>query len=195
MAGERTPDTSDHGNTSGGSSDNDISLREHMQRQLDSQNQNLLRLMDEHRRQLDERYATQTKALDAAFKSAESAVQAALNAAETAVQKAEMAADKRFESVNEFRGQLSDQAARFMSRDESIARHDRTQEQIKDNAERYHSELAVLRDRHDKDVSLINSRLDLTQGRSSGMEKFWGYIVGAIGLAGGIVGLILTFNN
>jgi hypothetical protein len=38
-------------------------------------------------------------------------------AADKAVAKAEAAAERRFESVNEFRGQLSDQAASFMPRE------------------------------------------------------------------------------
>jgi len=171
MAGERTPDTSDSHNS--GSSDDDISLREHMQRQIDTQSRHQQQMLNELRTQLDERYQTQTKALDAAFASAEKAVSAALQAAEAAVQKAENAADKRFEAVNEFRGQLSDQAAKFMTRDESLARHGRTEQ----------------------DITVINSRLDLSQGQSTGAEKFWGYIVGAIGLAGGVVGLILALNN
>lgn len=78
---------------------------------------------------LNERYATQTKALDAAFlaqqtamrtalEAAEKAVQTALVSAEKAVGKAEVAAEKRFESVNEFRAQLNDQAATFPTRPE-----------------------------------------------------------------------------
>ncbi len=41
---------------------------------------------------------------------------AALAAAEKAVSKAEAATHERFASVNEFRGQLTDQAATFISR-------------------------------------------------------------------------------
>lgn len=46
---------------------------------------------------------------------------AALLAAKEAVEKAERAAEKRFESVNEFRSQLADQAASFMPRSEAEA--------------------------------------------------------------------------
>jgi hypothetical protein len=52
---------------------------------------------------------------------AKEAVQAALVSAEKAVGKAEVATEKRFESVNEFRAQLSDQAAHFSTRDELVA--------------------------------------------------------------------------
>ena len=51
------------------------------------------------------------------------AVVAALAAAKEAVAKAEVAADKRFESVNEFRGQAADQAARFLTRTEYNGAH------------------------------------------------------------------------
>lgn len=193
MAGERTPDTSP--DREQGSSDDDISLREHLQRQLDTMERNMLRVMNERQSQLDERYLTQTKALDAAFASAEKAVSAALQAAETAVQKAEMAADKRFEAVNEFRGQLADQAQRFMTRDESLSRHDRTQEQIKDLTERFSTEMSSLRDRHNSDFATTNSRLDLTQGKSTGLDSAWGYIIGAIGLISGVIAIVVAVTN
>lgn len=97
---------------------------------------------------LDERYETQSEA----------------------IRKAESATEKRFEGVNEFRHTLSDQAARFMSRDEAIARLDR----------------------HDADITAINKRLDLTQGSSSGLDKAWGYVIGAVGLAGGIIAIVIA---
>src|SRR6478752_7363989 len=52
------------------------------------------------------------------FDAQEKAVNAALAAAERAVTKAEIAAEKRFDSVNEFRAQLADQARDFMPRKE-----------------------------------------------------------------------------
>jgi hypothetical protein len=52
------------------------------------------------------------------FLSQEEAVDAALAAAEKAVTKAEVANEKRFDSVNEFRAQLNDQARNFMPRKE-----------------------------------------------------------------------------
>ena len=71
---------------------------------------------------LDERHQAQSKAIEAAFMAqqsamrtafdaADKAVQAALTAVEKASDRAEAASDKRFESVNEFPGQLADQAA------------------------------------------------------------------------------------
>lgn len=56
------------------------------------------------------------------FEGQEKAVSAALQAQKEAVTKAETAAEKRFESVNEFRQQLSDQAASFMPRREAEQR-------------------------------------------------------------------------
>jgi Flp pilus assembly protein TadB len=142
----------------------------HMQRQL-----------DEMRRLLDERYATQTKAVDAAFvaqqtamqtalTAAERAVATALLAAEKAVNKAEAAAERRFESVNEFRSQLADQAATFMPRNESDVRWASLERQIAENTK----------------------RLDQTQGRTSGMDKAWGFVVAAVVAVGGVVGIVGT---
>ena len=67
---------------------------------------------------LDERYATQTKALDKAFDASAEAVRVALENAEKAVNKAESSNNARFASVNEFRAQLADQTASFITRNE-----------------------------------------------------------------------------
>jgi len=48
----------------------------------------------------------------------QTAMAAALSAAKEAVDKAEKADEKRFDAVNAFRGQLSDQAATFVTRTE-----------------------------------------------------------------------------
>lgn len=96
---------------------------------VDTMKEHLLVQISDLRFMLDERYATQSKALDAALvaqqvamrtalEAAEKAVSTALTSAEKAVSKAEVAAEKRFESVNEFRGQLADQAAQFITRQE-----------------------------------------------------------------------------
>jgi len=52
------------------------------------------------------------------FASLDRALNAALNAQKEAVLKSEAANEKRFEGVNEFRGQLKDQAATFITRSE-----------------------------------------------------------------------------
>lgn len=204
MPGERTPDQSPSSRQ--GSTDDEISLREHMQRQIDAQwryadrlhtdqGAYFERVFNELRLQLDERYATQTKALDAAFASAEKAVQAALAAAETAVAKAEAASDKRFDAVNEFRGQLADQSRTFITRDESLSRHDRSAEAMAEMSKRHDNETRLMRERVDRDIALINSRLDLGQGRSTGIDKAWGYVVGVVGVVGGIIAVVIAVNQ
>ncbi len=54
------------------------------------------------------------------FDAQEKAVAAALAAAKEAVVKAETAAEKRFDSVNEFRNTLKDQAGTFITRGEAV---------------------------------------------------------------------------
>jgi hypothetical protein len=81
------------------------------------------RFLEERDRRYTERFEAQNAALNAAFLAADKAVQAALLAAEKAVIKAEVAAERRFESVNEFRGQLADQAKTFLPRQEYDVQH------------------------------------------------------------------------
>jgi hypothetical protein len=121
---------------------------------------------------LDERYQAQTRALDAAFAAqqtamrtaldaAEDAVKAALSSAEKAVAKAEVAAEKRFESVNEFRAQLTDQAATFVNRNEAEIRIGSLAEKLDTETKRNANRIGELELR-------VNSRLDILAGAAAG---------------------------
>jgi hypothetical protein len=68
-------------------------------------------IMDER----DQRYMERFRAMD-------EKTSLALSASEKAVGKAEMATEKRFDSVNEFRAQLKDQASTLMPREESTVK-------------------------------------------------------------------------
>jgi hypothetical protein len=67
---------------------------------------------------LVERVAQLEKRMNERFDSLLRETTTAFAGAEKAILKAETATEKRFEGVNEFRAQLSDQAARFITRDE-----------------------------------------------------------------------------
>jgi hypothetical protein len=114
-----------------------------------------------------QRFDAQGQALTAALLAAEKAVQAALTAAQSAVSKAETATEKRFESVNEFRGALSDQARNQPSRPEVT------------------SMIGALDDR----VGALKEYADRASGRDHGLGISWGVILG--GLA--VVGMIASF--
>ena len=130
---------------------------------------------------LDERYQTQTKALDAAFVASEKAVTTALGSAEKAVAKAETAAERRFEAVNEFRGQLADQAATFIGRSEAEAR-------ILGLAEKLEADAV----RNSVAFREINQRLDRMQGASTRGAAVYGWIIAAIGAVGVIMAILAT---
>lgn len=98
--------------------------------------------------------------VEARFEAQEKAVQSALAAAEKAVIKAETASEKRFESVNEFRNTLSDQARLLMPRAE-------TEQALKGLADK---------------IDVVTGRLNQRDDRGKGMGEIWGYIVGAVGV-------------
>src|ERR1035437_7368139 len=76
-------------------------------------------LGNERNLRYQQRFDAQEKALHVALEAAKEAVSAALLAADRAISKSESASERRFESVNEFRAQLADQAATFMPRAEA----------------------------------------------------------------------------
>jgi hypothetical protein len=95
--------------------------------------------------------------MSAALAAAEKAVAAAMDAAEKAVAKAEVASEKRLDSVNEFRQQLADQSATFVTRNELAAMLDAIRAALARNTERI------------ADLELrLTSRLDLSAGQTAG---------------------------
>lgn len=97
-------------------------------------------------------------------------LQAAMASQEKAVTKAENATEKRFEGVNEFRAQLSDQASRFMPRQEAEAWSRASGEKI----------------------TMLASTIDKMEGRSSGFSTMWGLIAGGIVIAIGLFGVVMA---
>jgi PBP1b-binding outer membrane lipoprotein LpoB len=93
------------------------------------------------------------------------------NAQQMAIEKAERASEKRFDSVNEFRGMMADQQATLVNRNEWDAKN-----------------IAL----HDK-IDVLTNRLNLMEGSGSGKHAFWGYIVGGLGVLSLIVTLVHTF--
>ena len=100
------------------------------------------------------------------------AIEAALLAAKEAVIKAELATEKRFESVNEFRQTLSDQAAQFMTRTEAEAAISRNAERIQD----------------------LTDRLNRSEGHSQGLGAGWAYLVAAVGAIAAVIVVVLSLN-
>jgi hypothetical protein len=106
------------------------------------------------------------------FDAQTSALDAALAAQKEAVQTANAAAEKRFESINEFRQQLADQAATFMPRAEAEQRSRALTEKI----------------------DLLHSSAIQLQGRAAGLNSGWVYLLGAVAAIGTIISLVIALR-
>lgn len=157
---------------------------EEARRLIAAQDESLQRQLAGLDRMLQERYETQTKAVDAAFLAQQTAMQTALSAAEKAVEtallsaekavtKAELAADKRFESVNEFREQLNDQAATFIARTEADSRLMALSEKLETESARLNASIAEMRDQMASERGIyvtIEKYEDRLKGESTARE-------------------------
>lgn len=114
-----------------------------------------------------------TSANDSRFTAQEKAVAAALAAAKEAVNKAENAAEKRFDSVNEFRGQLKDQTATFIPRNESEVRFKSIESKIADN----------------------ETRIQAIISRAEGSAQLWQGITAVLAIGIAAAGLAIAFRN
>lgn len=129
-------------------------------------------LIEANDRRYEQRFGDQDRAVSAALAAQEKAVAAALKAAETAVSKAEVSAEKRFDSVNEFRASLADQAATLMPRNETEIR------------------LNALADR----LSAAEQQLAQSSGRSGGVQQGWLALVGLVTIAAALVGIFVAVH-
>lgn len=110
---------------------------------------------------------------DQRFRDQEKAVSAALASAEKAVSTANVANEKRFESVNEFRAQLTDQTATFLPRKEYDARHETLESR----------------------VSELTDRMNRSDGQQKGSDLTIGKIYAAIAAVGAILGILVLVAN
>ena len=96
----------------------------------------------------------------------------ALTSSKEAVTKAEAATEKRFDSVNEFRGSLKDQAANLLPRAEADVKF-----------------TAIARE-----IDELKKNTNLSQGRSTGFSASWGIAVSLMLLAMALIGLLLRMK-
>jgi len=142
----------------------------------------LSRIVADQAKRIDDHTLAVERSARASVESAEKALQAAFTASEKAVAKQEAANEKRFDdsqaanekrfddltetltdrfaSVNEFRGTLSDQATKFISRTEVEARLTSLAEKIGDTA----------------------THVERIESTGMGLKQGWGLLVGGIGL-------------
>ena len=113
----------------------------------------------------DNRYQLRADAQD-------QSVKVAIVNADKAVAKAEASTEKRFESVNEFREQLADQATRLMPRSEYEVQHTALEEKV---------HLVERR------VGTLEQTVTSILARGGGMESAWGYLVAGVGIVIGAI--------
>lgn len=104
----------------------------------------------------------------------------ALASSDKAVSKAEVANERRFESVNEFRAQLSDQASRLISRTEASAMNDSLAARL--DATLGGIEAAVID---------IKTRMDRAEGKSGGYSSSGALVVAIVGIIGTVMAIII----
>jgi len=130
----------------------------------------------------------------------QTAIDAAFAAQQAAVNKAEVAAEKRFESINEFRAQLGDQAATFVPRQEAEAAIGRNTERVKElfdtvNTHVSRVEWAAANDRLTEQVRDLADHQNRNSGRGAGLNAGWVYILGALAALGTVMSLYLALKG
>jgi hypothetical protein len=97
------------------------------------------------------------------FKATDDKTSLALTASEKAVTKAETATEKRFDSVNEFRKTLSDQAAEFLPRREYFSGHQSILDKVESIKEVFNKEISGLKESRSEGGGEKNQRAENKQ--------------------------------
>lgn len=121
---------------------------------------------DASQKALEVGFAASKAAVDASFAAQKEAINAALAAADRAVTKAELATEKRFESVNEFRGTLDNQQRTLIPRSEVGVMVQGLEEKISNLTKLYDGMALQMRAR---------------DAEQKGVAGGWGYAVGLLG--------------
>lgn len=132
----------------------------------------------------------QERALAAAMVAQEKAVAAALQAAERAVSKAEVSNEKRFDTQNEFRGQLKDQAATLATKVELQQMFTTMGDKVADQEKRMDQAFVAFNEK----MNMIQSRVERAESKAEGSKQgvgtIAGFVIGAIGCVGGVTGIV-----
>jgi hypothetical protein len=142
-------------------------------------------------RRYKEEFDNQKLAVKDALAAQKELTNAAFASSEKAIVKAEDAQRDYNVRSNEFRGQLDDQAKTLMPRTEVVVMINSLQDKqfLADKAnEDKIAELA-------KKVDSISNRLTTIEGRGSGANSLWGYIIGLGGLIAILISVIKVFSS
>lgn len=138
-------------------------------------------------------FAANEKLVTAAFNATEKATSAALAAAKEAVVKAEAASERRFDSVNEFRGQLKDQAASFITRDEYSAQLKSLGDKLDAATVNFSSQLDRATSQLNTSIASLTASRATTEGRTTGRAELWAIIIGAVSVV--LVAMAIYFKT
>jgi acyl-CoA reductase-like NAD-dependent aldehyde dehydrogenase len=137
-------------------------------------------LFVERDRRYEERFRSSEEAVKSALAAQEKYSNGMYEAAKEAVAKAEAAQRAVNERQNEFRGQLSDQAATLMPRKEYEAGMASTRELLD-------REVKTLR----ADISSLREYRSEQGGKTQGISMAWAVLIGLVGLIGSLIAIYL----
>jgi len=144
---------------------------------LDSLYEFLERLIRESDRRYNERFNAQERAVEAALLSARSAVEKA----EAESREWRRGSNEWRDAMNEWRDAMSDKDARFLTREEADARF-----MARD------TRITTYETAAEKRFAALEKWQTLNEGRSGGLNTGWGYLLGAVGLASLVIGIVLS---
>jgi hypothetical protein len=139
-------------------------------------------MLAEMDKRYEQRFDAQQAALMLALTEADKRHEQRFEAQQAAIQKSDVATQSRFESVNEFRAQLNDQANKLVTRTEADSVRSEMLGVVKAFGDRLEAMVYANADK----IASVTTRLERQEGRDRGVQAGWGYLVAAVGLLAAI---------
>jgi hypothetical protein len=143
---------------------------------------------------------SQAEKVALALAASKEAIDKAEQATQKAIDKAEQATDKRFESVNEFRAQLADQAGMFMPRGEAQQLIEQMTLRTRELADLIptlmtRTEMTAVMERMNERIQEHADRLNRMEGKETGVKDNKGAIIAVVAVAVSILSVFVFAAN
>jgi hypothetical protein len=148
-------------------------------------------LIEGNKHLYQEKFIAAEKAVESALIAQKDLTNAAFASSEKAIVKAEDAQRDYNVRSNEFRGQLDDQAQTLMPRIESMGLMKSLEDKVIVTAKANADKIDIL----SKKLEITSDRLTIIEGKGSGMNALWGYIIGALGIIALLYSLIKQISS
>ena len=168
----------------------EITIREYLETIINERCNRLESIVNERDKQYDMRFRAAEIAVNAALASQQKNTADAFLASENAIEKAENAQKEYNIAHNDLSRKLDEQNKATVPRPETTALFKAADEKLAALQSNYDSKIEAIRENLTREIAGLRESRSAGEGKTTGANALWGYIVGGFGLLLGMIGTI-----